>query len=154
MLPIESIKDAPESPKYDTTKQISEAIKNAGKDCLANDLGVMTPSMRQHIIGGIVINNINKVLEALEFYDKEFLNKLKQDVNQACKDALNANIDDAVNWGDLRCTATEVSIDDEGHKSYKVFISEVSPTAPVFVAFVHNILANLGYTNVEIITEW
>jgi hypothetical protein len=60
----------------------------------------------------------------------------------------------AINWGDLGCRAIYMSVDDEGDTRYLIIVEEAAPGESEFCLYIANKLAELGWPNVEVITEW
>jgi hypothetical protein len=77
-------------------------------------------------------------------------------------DAILAGLDrntihDAVNWGDLGCTAVEKVETFAGNSNtieWRVLIEEASPDAHKFRTLVAEELARRGYPFVSVVTEW
>ncbi|MGB9886281.1 MAG: hypothetical protein ACPLRW_04710 [Moorellales bacterium] len=63
-------------------------------------------------------------------------------------------VEDAVNWADLRCTEACLITDHEGDRRYAVYVSEADPNAVRLQEFVRERLAEMGYESVEVVTEW
>jgi hypothetical protein len=84
------------------------------------------------------------------------LQALKTATDEICREAYEkrGEIQDAVNWADLRCWSAEFSIDDEGDESYRVVIEEASPDCRKFREFVSTRLEARGFKDVEVETEW
>ena len=60
-----------------------------------------------------------------------------------------AALTEAINWGDLHCRDVERA--DDG---WRVWVSEASPEATRFQAYLQRKLAALGWADVEMRTEW
>jgi hypothetical protein len=67
--------------------------------------------------------------------------------DESCKD-------DAINWGDFDCVGAEFYIDNDGETGYRVRIEEADPTCTNVHKFVGAYLAERGFANVEVRTEW
>lgn len=63
-------------------------------------------------------------------------------------------VDDAVNWGDLRCIDAQHVITVDGEEYDRVIISEAAPDAVHLHQFIRNGLTDRGFGGVEISTEW
>lgn len=65
-------------------------------------------------------------------------------------------IKDAVNWGDLHCVDTKISINRGGEVEYIVEIEEAAPYSNDLIAFVLDYLKDHGCENIPIrvTTEW
>lgn len=74
-------------------------------------------------------------------------------VNAACVDARGL-IDEAINWGDLRCVDARYYVSVSGEEGYEVLIEEASPDCPEFCRFVYDRLEQHGFKGVEVRTEW
>ncbi len=61
---------------------------------------------------------------------------------------------EAINWGDLSCVGAEHCTDDEGRSTCRVYIEEASPSCPELQKFIRHKLSELGYDEIEVITEW
>lgn len=59
-----------------------------------------------------------------------------------------------INWADLRCVMAEYTIGQDGNSTHRVYIEEASPTCPEFQHFIAGKLDELGFRNVEVVTEW
>ena len=70
----------------------------------------------------------------------------------------NSKIQDAVNSGDLHCTAIEKVETFAGNETttaeWRVLIEEASPDAYTFGTLVAEELARHGFPNVSVVTEW
>ena len=67
---------------------------------------------------------------------------------------LEGKVDDAVNWGDLTCIDAWLCLGRGGDRWYAVCITEADPCATRFQECVRQKLAERGYENVEVYTEW
>jgi hypothetical protein len=61
---------------------------------------------------------------------------------------------EAVNWGDLGCTAAERVVDNFGANYCRVIIEEVSPGANKFHKFISDYMKEHGFPDVEVVLEW
>ncbi len=62
--------------------------------------------------------------------------------------------DDAINWGDLSCAEARWVRNDCGDEYAEVVIEEASPGLPKFSAWVKARLAERGFPDVRVVTEW
>ena len=81
---------------------------------------------------------------------------LKKDAENAIAEAQKAKyeIDDAVNWGDLRVTDVQVCLGVDGVPVYRVEIEEVDPHAIKFHDFIASKLRSRGWSEIEIDLDW
>ena len=63
-------------------------------------------------------------------------------------------LDGAINWGDLGCICAEHVVDQDGDESYRVAISEAAPENWRFHRFIRERLAEAGFPDVSVVTEW
>lgn len=61
---------------------------------------------------------------------------------------------DAVNWADLSCISAEGYVSDDGTPGLRVFVSEAAPDASCLRQYIADKLADLGYPDVDVVTEW
>lgn len=82
--------------------------------------------------------------------------KLRLAVEDALEEARKkkAAIQDAVNWGDLRCSSIEKVVNEQGDEYYRVWIEEVAPDAARFKEFIYQHLLSKGFMEVLVNTEW
>jgi hypothetical protein len=89
---------------------------------------------------------------------KSTLARLISDTNVAIAAAREADIQDAVNWADLKCIgaewATGLHPSGQEYAGYSVVIEEASPGAAKFRIFISEHLAKLGWVGVGVSTEW
>lgn len=83
----------------------------------------------------------------------ENLDRLKEETNAILADAC-GQVDDAVNWGDLRCIDAQHVITADGEEYDRVIISEAAPDAVRLHGFVRRQLEERGFGGVEVSTEW
>jgi len=67
---------------------------------------------------------------------------------------LGGELDDSVNWADLRVIGVEFFETDVGTVGWRVIIAEASPTATKFRDYVSAYLASQHLSEVEVVTEW
>ena len=60
----------------------------------------------------------------------------------------------AVNWADLHCIDARYCVHAEGPDTHVVIIEEAAPDNHEFQHFISEELAQLGFPNVEVVTEW
>jgi len=61
---------------------------------------------------------------------------------------------DPVNWGDLECRSAAFGVDLLGDLFYWVVVGEAAPDATDFCSHIAAKLADLGWPDVEVSTEW
>lgn len=61
---------------------------------------------------------------------------------------------EAINFADLCCVDAARVVHWDGTERDMVVIAEAAPECPVFAAFVAHHLAEAGWTDVEVRTEW
>lgn len=86
--------------------------------------------------------------------EKYDLTQLFVCANFACEAARVAKVESAVNWGDLSCREAARVETDKGEVYYQVLIEEASPEAANFHGFISSYLAEQGFKDVVVITEW
>ena len=60
----------------------------------------------------------------------------------------------AINWGDLGCRSVYIGIDESRTVHHLVIIDEAAPGEQEFCRHVADKLKELGWQDVEVITEW
>lgn len=60
----------------------------------------------------------------------------------------------AINWGDLGCTAAECYVDEFGNVGHRVWIEEADPSAYHLRDFVRGYLSRHGYESVDVMLDW
>lgn len=81
------------------------------------------------------------------------LERLQEETNYILM-AADCVIDDAYNPGDLKCIDAQWVVDVEGHAYHRVVVSEASPDASKLRQHVFEQLAEKGFPEVEVVTEW
>lgn len=84
------------------------------------------------------------------------LNSLRSCAEDACQAAQErrAEIQGAVNWGDLGCVEARSWRDNYGTEGLTVFVEEADPGSVYLHAFIREYLADRGWAGVEVATEW
>lgn len=59
-----------------------------------------------------------------------------------------------INWANLRCLEASYVQTDDGRKYYRVVIESAAPGCSEFRAYVAERLAESGFKDVEVVTEW
>lgn len=85
--------------------------------------------------------------------DSELI-KLHMDTNAILGALDRSSIDDAVNWGDLSCVEAARVSDQDGYSYLQVRISEAAPDADKLSEAVREKLAEKGWDDVTVLTEW
>jgi hypothetical protein len=83
----------------------------------------------------------------------ENLDRLKEETNYILM-AATEHIDDAFNPSDLKCIDAQWVVSVDGDSYYRVVISEASPDASKLRRHVFEQLAERGFHEVEVTTEW
>lgn len=85
------------------------------------------------------------------------LKELFAAADKACEIAYenrNRMPDSSVNWGDYHCASAERIEDQDGCISYRVQIEEASPDNYEVQKYMGERLAEMGFPDVEVVTEW
>ena len=82
------------------------------------------------------------------------LSDLRRDTNEILKSLKRSSIPGAINWADLKVVDVFWKVNLEGEANYTVLVDEVSPEATEFQTAISEALAKLGWTGVEVYTEW
>lgn len=88
------------------------------------------------------------------------MNMNRANTIMAATDAILATCDlattahEAVNWSDLRCVRVIIGVDQDDKQVTLIEIEEAAPDAWRLQQYVANALANLGYDDIEVNTEW
>ena len=87
---------------------------------------------------------------------KHDLVKLKADTNEVLKEAKARkwNINEAINWADLRCTQAAQVVTNEGDEYLEVQIEEAAPDCEHFKVFIGARLLEKGWAGIQVVTEW
>lgn len=88
--------------------------------------------------------------------DKDKARLLRKAVDDAIQKAFQQrdSIKEAVNWGDLHCLSVEWYETDDDLSGWRVYIEEASPDANDFRLFIGFELADAGFPNTDVHTEW
>lgn len=79
---------------------------------------------------------------------------LMEETNKILGDLEPGEVDGAINWGDLGCMDALHQENVHGESNYRVIIQEASPDAYHLQEYVAKTLAERGFINVEVDTEW
>lgn len=79
--------------------------------------------------------------------------RLREATNEALQWAPN-HVMGAINWANLHCVEARHFRSDDGSTGYEVLIEEASPDSWALQNFVGGHLAQAGFANVEVMTEW
>jgi hypothetical protein len=83
--------------------------------------------------------------------DKDIAAEIEQIVDAACDEAIHKDFEESINYADLCCVDVAMSLRTQ---NYLVYIEEASPDCPKFQQYVYDKLAEAGFADVEIRTEW
>lgn len=84
-------------------------------------------------------------------YDLKALRKCADAATDAAH-LVDGSINWCVNWGDLSCISAQKYDNDDGNAGYRVIIEEAS--CYYLATFIESYLAEHGFHDVEVITEW
>ncbi len=65
-----------------------------------------------------------------------------------------ADFPEAINWGDLGCVSTSLTLFDDGSLEYQVNVEEADPHCPKLRSAIEDGLKPLGWTGIEVVTSW
>jgi hypothetical protein len=81
------------------------------------------------------------------------LRKLRETTSYVLEN-LPRTIKGPINWGDLSCFGAEVYVNDDGDTGYRVWIAEVGSDSVEFQLAVQQALAQIGFQDIAVATEW
>lgn len=88
-----------------------------------------------------------------------YLKKLREAANKICKEAHDNKAgsfyeEEAINWGDLHCCGVEQYINDYGETGDRAYIEEAAPNCCKFQAHIQDQLNEIGFHDIDVVTEW
>lgn len=84
-----------------------------------------------------------------------YLKELKSNCESICERIKeHPNHEWVANWSNFRCVSAEQYTDSEGEEGHRVYIEEADPNNEALKLYIWSKLQEVGFEDVEVITEW